>query len=237
MEIQIENVSKSYNNVAVLDNVSLGIDTGTILCLLGPSGCGKTTLIRIVMGALNADQGHVRIGEYLMPSLKALNHIGYMPQSDGLYVDISGRDNLLFYGRLYNIPAKELLLKADRLLEMLDLVIDQSKAVANYSGGMKKRLSLAIALLHEPDVLVLDEPTVGIDPLLKRVIWSELSNLSKNGKTIIVTTHVMDEVKECDNASLLYNSHLIENDTVPELISKCGGAIEDLFVKQAERMI
>lgn len=235
MKVTIENICKKYDKLVVLDKVNLQIESGKIMCLLGPSGSGKTTLIRILTGALKADSGLVMIGNYEMPNMKAIKKIGFMPQNDAVYLDITGLDNLLFFGRLFGMCNVSLKERSKELLEMLDLWESKDKLVSNYSGGMKKRLSLAISILHEPELLVLDEPTVGIDPMLRKVIWEEFHRLQKQGKTIIVSTHVMDEVKLCDSASLLYNGKIIESDIVEVLVSKTiSGDIEELFIRSAE---
>lgn len=235
MEIQLANIYKSFNGNQVLTDVNLLLDSGKIMCLLGPSGSGKTTLIRILIGALRADSGKVRIGNDTMPNLNVTRRIGFMPQNDAVYPDLTGYDNLMFFGRMYHMKESELKIKAVNLLDMMNLSRDKDKLVSQYSGGMKKRLSLAIVLLHDPDILVLDEPTVGIDPVLRKVIWNEFHKLNEQGKTLLVSTHVMDEVKQCDYAALLYNGEIIEYDTVDSLLGKTSnGDIEELFLMSAK---
>ena len=231
MNINLSNVKKSFKKQTVLDNVNLNVESGTIMCLLGPSGSGKTTLIRIIIGALKADEGTIKIGEYGIPGFEPLKHIGFMPQNDGVYNDMSAMDNLKFYGQIHRIKKRELNERVEKTLKLVELWDERNKLVTNYSGGMKKRLSLAIALLHEPEVLLLDEPTVGIDPLLRRSIWDEFHKLKISGKTIIVSTHVMDEVKECDNAAFLYYGQIIKNDTVDNILESFSGNIEEIFLK------
>lgn len=235
MKVEFQKIQKHFKEVNVLKEVNLVVESGKIMCLLGPSGSGKTTLIRILTGAIKADSGVVKVGELTMPNMAAMWKIGFMPQNDGVYNDISGLDNLMFYGKLYSMKKEKLKARIKELLEMLNLWEDRNKLVANYSGGMKKRLSLAIAILHEPELLVLDEPTVGIDPMLRKVIWEEFHKLKKQGKTIIVSTHVMDEVKQCDSASLLYMGKIIETGTVDELFARtASGNIEELFLRSSE---
>ena len=188
MKVEFQKIQKHFKEVDVLKEVNLVVESGKIMCLLGPSGSGKTTLIRILTVAIKADAGVVKVGELTMPNMAAMWKIGFMPQNDGVYNDISGLDNLMFYGKLYSMKKEKLKARIKELLEMLNLWEDRNKLVANYSGGMKKRLSLAIAILHEPELLVLDEPTVGIDPMLRKVIWDEFHKLKKQGKTIIVST-------------------------------------------------
>ena len=145
MNINLSNVKKSFKKQTVLDNVNLNVESGTIMCLLGPSGSGKTTLIRIIIGALKADEGTIKIGEYGIPGFEPLKHIGFMPQNDGVYNDMSAMDNLKFYGQLHRIKKRELNERVEKTLKLVELWDERNKLVTNYSGGMKKRLSLAIA--------------------------------------------------------------------------------------------
>lgn len=230
MEIEIRNVSKKFGNRQILKDISLTANSGEILCLLGPSGAGKTTLIRLVTGALKPDSGEVVIDGKKQPSMTAMKNIGFMPQGQAIYEDISGLGNLLFFGRLFGLRGKKLKERADQVLDMVNLKEDKNKLAACYSGGMKKRLSLAIALIHEPSILILDEPTVGIDPVLRKSIWDEFEELRKQGRTIIVSTHVMDEAERCQKAALIHGGTLIESGEVEKLKKKtAGGSLEELF--------
>lgn len=232
MDIKLVNVSKSFDKREVIRDVSFSISSGDIVCLLGPSGSGKTTIIRLLIGAIAADCGTIHFGETKVPNLKLLNQIGFMPQNDALYQDLSGEDNLRFFGGLFKLGKGQLERRITQVLELVELSDDRKKYVRNYSGGMKKRLSLAAALLHEPEVLLLDEPTVGIDPVLRHNIWDQFKAIKAMGKTIIVSTHVMDEVTECDKAALIYNGRLINYDTVEQLLSETkSGKVEELFIE------
>jgi len=229
------NISKSFGNKSVLKNVSLTAQAGEILCLLGPSGSGKTTLIRLITGAIKPDEGEIMINSKRIPDMSVIKSIGFMPQSDAIYTDLTGKDNLLFFGRLFKLPKDKLRQRVKEILELVDLQNDQNLLAANYSGGMRKRLSLAIALLHDPDILLLDEPTVGIDPVLRKVIWDQFEALRLAGKTIVVSTHVMDEAARCQRAALIYNGSLIENDSLENLTAKTkNGCLEELFFKAQE---
>ena len=229
------NISKSFGKKSVLKNVSLTAQAGEILCLLGPSGSGKTTLIRLITGAIKPDEGEIMIKSKRIPDMSVIKSIGFMPQSDAIYTDLTGKDNLLFFGRLFKLSKNKLGQRVKEILELVDLQNDQNLLAANYSGGMRKRLSLAIALLHDPDILLLDEPTVGIDPVLRKVIWDQFEALRLAGKTIVVSTHVMDEAARCQRAALIYNGSLIENDSLENLTAKTkNGCLEELFFKAQE---
>lgn len=230
MNIEIDHISKIFSKKEVLCDVSLTAREGEILCLLGPSGAGKTTLIRLLTGGLRPDSGEIRINGMRFPNRDIMRDIGFMPQEDAVYTDLSGLDNLLFFGRLFGLSGRELRQRTGEALSWVDLEKDKGKLVSRYSGGMKKRLSLAVTLLHSPSILLLDEPTVGIDPVLRKAIWDRFEMLRQSGKTIIVSTHVMDEAARCQRAALLYEGHLIENDTTENLLAKTrSGSLEELF--------
>lgn len=238
MNITVDNLSKKFSGKAVLDGVSFSASGGSILCLLGPSGAGKTTLIRLLLGAIPADGGSITIDGRSVPNLEVLKNIGYMPQNDALYDDLTGEDNLKFYGSLFGMDGKRKKKRIAEVLALVDLLQDRRKLVRYYSGGMKKRLSLATALLNEPGLLLLDEPTVGIDPVLKRTIWNRFAEMKQTGITMIISTHVMDEVTECDTAALIYGGKLIKYDAVRSLIaSTATGRIEELFFQAASREV
>lgn len=236
MDITLKHVSKSFGKQNILNDIDLTFPEGEIICLIGPSGAGKTTLLRIVTGALRADRGEVRCGDVVMPNAAIRSRIAFMPQNDAVYLDLSGLDNLLFYGRMYHIKEKELKERVNNVLSITGLTQDAKKLASRYSGGMKKRLSLAVTLLHEADTLILDEPTAGIDPLLRKTIWAEFHRLNEEGKTLIVSTHVMDEIRLCDKAALIYHGEIIAFDAIPALLEQTsGGDIEELFLQSSKK--
>ena len=210
--IKLQHVHKSFGAHIVLNNVSFQVNAGEIVGLIGPSGAGKSTIIKIILGMEQADQGVATVFNTQMPNRKLLNNIGYMAQSDALYTSLTARENLAFFVQMNNLTQNQTA-EIDRVASVVDLTSDLNTRVQDFSGGMKRRLSLAIALLGQPDLLVLDEPTVGIDPALRQKIWQELARLRDNGQAILVTTHVMDEAELTDRVALLLGGDLIANDT------------------------
>jgi ABC-2 type transport system ATP-binding protein len=229
--VSIQNVSKVFGKQTVLQEINLEIHKGEIFGLLGPSGAGKTTLVKQLIGLDLPTNGKVDLFGKRMPSLDLIQGVGYMSQSDALYTELSAKENLEFFATLYGLKGKERKKRIDEVMEIVQLSNHLTKLVSNYSGGMKRRLSLAAALLHEPDLLILDEPTVGIDPVLRQSIWDSFYELKNKGKTLIVTTHVMDEAEKCDRLGLIRDGHLIAVGTPSELKFQTNAAtIEEAFL-------
>jgi ABC-2 type transport system ATP-binding protein len=229
--VSIRNVSKAFGKQVVLNEISLDIGNGEIFGLLGPSGAGKTTLVKQLVGLDLPSSGENYIFNEKMPSLKLIERIGYMAQSDALYTELSANENLEFFASLYGLKGKERKKRIDDAMELVELKDHLHKLVSNYSGGMKRRLSLAIALLHEPELLILDEPTVGIDPVLRKTIWEGFSEIKNKGTSIIVTTHVMDEAEKCDRLGMIRDGKLIAVGTPDELKANTKSSnIEEAFL-------
>lgn len=234
--ISLNNVTKKFDKQTVLRNISLQIPQGRIIGLIGPSGAGKSTIIKIILGMEEPDHGTTTIFNQTMPNRKLLSRIGYMAQSDALYERLSGRENLQFYADMKGIKNQAAAQQIQHVSQVVDLTASLDKRVSGYSGGMKRRLSLAIALLGFNDILILDEPTVGVDPALRRKIWAELQNLRNQGLTILVTTHVMDEAELTDDVALLLGGQIIAyNDPLSLKQTYQVNSIEDVFLK-AEAM-
>lgn len=207
--ISIQSVDKSFGKMKVLDSIDLSVQTSEIFGLLGPSGAGKTTLVRMIAGIDTPSSGRVTVLNTPMPDLTIMQRIGFMAQSDALYTELTARENLDFFAGIYGLRGSKKAERIKRVMEIVNLSEEMNKVVRNYSGGMKRRLSLAISLLHEPEILVLDEPTVGIDPILRQSIWAELEKLSSQGVTILVTTHVMDEADKCHRLAMMRDGKII----------------------------
>lgn len=216
--ISINKLSKTYGKTAVLKEVDLQVAGGEIFGLIGPSGSGKTTLVKMIVGIDSPSGGMVEVLGKQVPNLSLLQDIGYMAQSDALYPELTGRENLRFFASLYKMKQAVLKERLAYAADLVQLTDELGKKVAAYSGGMKRRLSLAIALVHDPQILILDEPTVGIDPELRLSIWNELMLLKRQqGKTIIVTTHVMDEAEKCDRIAMVREGGILATGTPDEL--------------------
>lgn len=230
MKIEVKNIHMKYQSNHVLKDITFTIPSGELFCLLGASGSGKTTLLRLIMGAISPKSGQIQIDQKPVPNKELLSSIGFMPQNDALYEELSIWDNLKFFAGLQKCKGNDFRREAEALLKIIGLFEERKKLVRNCSGGMKKRISLGAALLHRPKLLLLDEPTVGIDPVLRRKIWNYLKELQATGTTIIVTTHVMDEVVECGFAALLRDGELLAVDTIDHLVSMTPNKkIEELF--------
>lgn len=214
--IEVNNVSKSFGKQQVLNDISITFNKGEVVGLIGPSGTGKTTLIQCVLGMEKTDSGRVTIQEQTMPNRKILSNIGYMAQNDALYNDLTGRENLTFFARIYIDNKQDIKKRVDVCSTMVQLENDLDKKVEMYSGGMKRRLSLAISFLQNPEILILDEPTVGIDPKLRQAIWQDLAQAKKEEKCILVTTHVLDEATRCDKLILMNQGKILATGTPDE---------------------
>lgn len=233
--IEIEKLSKSFGEQKVLDKIDFKLESGEIVGLIGPSGSGKSILIKTMLGMEKADEGEALVLDYKMPKREILSNIGYMAQSDALYEMLTRYENLEFFGKMKGVPSDKLKKEIEYIAEIVDLTDDLKKLVSNYSGGMKRRLSLAIALIGSPELLILDEPTVGIDPSLRKNIWKELFKQRDNGVGILVTTHVMDEAELTDKVGLLLNGDIIDFDTPQQLKVKNNvETIEEVFLKVEE---
>ncbi|RHW32498.1 ABC transporter ATP-binding protein [Oceanobacillus profundus] len=229
--ISIQHVFKQFGKHEVLKDINLEIEEGEIFGLLGPSGAGKSTLIKELAGLDVPTSGENYIFGERMPTLKLMERIGYMAQADALYEELSANENLQFFASLYGLKGKKKKERINEVMQLVDLSDHLNKPVSNYSGGMKRRLSLAIALLHEPEMLILDEPTVGIDPVLRKSIWDAFYDLNRKGTTIIVTTHVMDEAEKCDRLGLMRDGELIAVGTAEALRNETNSdTIEQAFL-------
>ncbi len=233
---------KSYGEIEAVRGVSFQIARGEIFGLLGPNGAGKTTLISMLCGLLEPDEGRVLIGgEEMGRKSRALKaRIGLVPQELALYSTLSARDNLLFFGRIYGLRGRQLRKRVEEVLEMVQLTGRAGDAVATFSGGMKRRLNIAAGLLHEPRVLFLDEPTVGVDPQSRNAIFESIEALNRAGMTILYTTHYMEEAQRlCHRVAIMDHGRIIALDTPTALVRSLGAGLIRVSLPDpiAERVI
>ena len=228
--VEVEGVSKRFGMQPALDDVTLRIRRGEVYGILGPNGAGKTTLIRSLVGLIVPDGGTVTVLGRRMPALDILARVGYMTQQAALYPDLSARENVRFFAEIYG--AHDGVREA---LEFVDLWDRRDSVVSNLSGGMRTRLSLACALVHKPDLLLLDEPTVGVDPQLRVQLWDRFQRMAHDGASILISSHVMDEAERCDRLGLIRFGRLLAEGTVAELKRKAGvERLEDAFLRLSE---
>ncbi len=215
--LKVENLSKRYGAKSVLQNLSLALHPGEIYGLLGPNGAGKTTTINIICGLLRADSGRVSIaGHPVGGGTKAL--IGVMPQSNLLYPSLSCRDNMAFIGRLYGLSRQDCRQRIQTCLEAVKLQPQASMPVEQLSGGMQRRLCLAMTLLHKPKLVILDEPTTGLDIEARQEVWQLIRQFQRMGITVLLTSHLLDEVERlCQRIGILKQGRLLAEGTLPEL--------------------
>jgi len=234
--VVIEQLTRQFGKLRAVDNLSMTINTGETYGLIGPNGSGKTTLIRMLVGLLRPTSGSIRIMGERMPSAKVSQHLGYMTQLSALYLDLTAKENMQFFCNIYGLRGKEQSRRIAEMLEMVDLADRTNDVVGTYSGGMRQRLSLACALVHSPRLALLDEPTVGVDPELRRSFWDYFARLNAEGVTIIVSTHHLDEASRCTRLGLMRSGLLLAQDTPQELLRQAGkDNMEDAFLYFASR--
>ena len=229
--VRVESASKSFGRKCVLDEVSLEAHCGQVTGLIGPSGCGKTTLASLVVGSAVPSSGHVFLDGEEAPYPTMRPKLGYMPQDAALYEGVTARENLAFFGALQGLSRTQIRIREAELLPLLGLEDARDQLVGSFSGGMKRRLSLAVALVAKPDILVMDEPTVGLDPVRRIELWSLFRTLADGGAALLVTTHVMDEAAHCDVVALMREGALVSVGS-PRVIleSTSTGSLEEAFV-------
>lgn len=221
--IDVQSVSKSYGSIKALDQVNFQIKEGSCFGLVGPNGAGKSTLMKILVGVLLNFDGNMQISNYSIRNnrLAVKKLIGYVPQEICLEETLTTKDNLRLFGKLYGLSNKQLNKRIQVILEQIGLTERANDKILSFSGGMKRRLNMGCALLHEPKVIVLDEPTVGIDPQSRRSIFKLIEELNQTGSTIIYSSHYMEEVEQlCDSVGFIDQGKLVEHGAMNQVINK-----------------
>ena len=227
--VRARGVRKRFGTVDALNGLDLEVRRGEIYGLLGPNGSGKTTFIRCVAGLVRIDAGTITLLGVSPRQAVAADRIGYMTQAAALYADLSVDENLAFFARLQDVP--DTATRIEETLRTVELLDRRRSIVSTLSGGLRTRLSLAAALLHRPELLLLDEPTVGIDPVLRREFWTHFRELASRGVTMLVSSHVMDEASRCDRLGLIRAGRVLAEGTAPELIARAGARdLESAFL-------
>ena len=223
--ITAQNLVKRYGNITAVNDISFELQKGETIGLLGPNGAGKTTTINMLVGVLKPDSGSITLNGSADPTQPEVRRqLGNAPQSLALYEELTAEENLKFFGKMYDLTGKKLSDRVKWALEFAGLVDRRKSRVGTYSGGMKRRLNLACALVHDPPVLLLDEPTVGVDPQSRNAIFDSIEKLIQEGRTIVYTTHYMEEAQRlCDRVAIIDHGKILALDTVDNLIESHGG--------------
>ncbi|HEX6557105.1 MAG TPA: ABC transporter ATP-binding protein [Ktedonobacteraceae bacterium] len=234
--VVIQRLAKQFGKLNAIKNLHMTINAGETYGLIGPNGSGKTTLIRMMVGLSRPTSGTIDILGERMPSPKVSPRLGYMPQLSALYLDLTARENMRFFCNIYGLRGKEQSRRIQEMLERIDLADRANDVVGKFSGGMRQRLSLACALVHGPRLALLDEPTVGVDPELRRSFWDYFAQLNREEVTIIVSTHHLDEASRCTHLGLMRLGVLLAQDAPQELLRRSGkDNMEDAFLYYAGR--
>jgi len=229
--VETQALCKHFGPIRAVDGLDLAVQAGEIYGLLGPNGSGKTTLIRLLIGLLRPTSGRAAVLGQTMPDKAILSQVGYMTQTSALYDDLTVRDNVAFFAEMCGLPPAGSRARIAEVLELVDLQDRANSLVRTLSGGMKQRTSLAVALVHRPRLLLLDEPTVGVDPQLRVTFWSYFRRLAESGVTLIVSSHVMDEAERCDRLGFIRRGKLLAGGSAAALRAQAGAAsLEEAFL-------
>jgi len=239
--IVLDNLTKRFEDVTAVDGLSLEVEKGELFGLLGPNGAGKTTTINVLCGLLEPTSGSASVGGYdvRQEPEKVKELTGVCPQETAVYPHLTGKENVELFGNLHAMPKEKLKRNVDELLREMSLSEDAKRRVGKYSGGMMRRINLAMALVHDPEIAFLDEPTVGMDPQSRRAVWDFIRGLKKQKKTVILTTHYMEEAEElCERVGIIDHGKLIALGSPEQLKDKFGVKnLEEVFLQLTGRRI
>ncbi len=235
-----EKLTKDYGSVRAVDGISFDIKQGECFGFIGPNGAGKTTVMRIISCFMQPASGRVSVfgmDAMVLPS-EIKSRLGVMPQEDNLDPDLNVLENLIVYGRYFDILREDSVRTGRQLLEFVELTDKESVKIRQLSGGMKRRLLLARALINAPDMLILDEPTTGLDPHSRRAVWEKLNHLKFNNTTLVLTTHYMEEAERlCDRVAIMDSGRIVTVDTPLRLMQEHGGNLEHVYLKLTGRSL
>jgi len=236
--ISVQHLTKRFGSFTAVDDITFDVAQGEIFGFLGANGAGKTTAMRMLCGLSNPTSGeaHVAGFDLYKEAGKIRKHIGYMSQRFSLYEDLTVRENIRFYGGIYGLSGSEIKTKSDQLIQMLELENQRNTLVASLPLGWKQKLAFSVALIHDPKIIFLDEPTGGVDPLTRREFWMMIYEAAHNGTTVFVTTHYMDEAEYCDRVSIMVDGRIEDLDTPAALKSKHQAKdIGSVFLQMARK--
>jgi len=230
--VVVRRLCKRFGDIVAVDSLDLAIEQGEVYGLLGPNGAGKTTVIRMLIGLARPSSGEVLVLDSPVGEKALAGRIGYMPQELALYETLTVDENLDLYAELYEMPRDRIAARKTEVLRFVALEERRASIVHTLSGGMRHRVSLAVSLLHEPDLLLLDEPTVGVDPELRASFWDNFGHLKNQGRTVVITTHYMDEARHCDRIGLMHRGRLVAEGPPEDVVRRAGARdLEEAFLR------
>jgi len=234
--VRADGLLKRFGKRTALDHLDLHVPQGQLYGLAGPNGAGKTTLIRTLCGLLRPNKGEAHLLGWQMPSTRVRSQLGYMPQDFAVYNDLSVIQNLEFFGELYSLRRRQVRERANELLDLVQLSDRRRDRVGSLSGGMRRRVSLAVSLLHKPRLAFLDEPTAGVDPKLRRSFWDYFNQLADQEVTLVVTTHLVEEALRCHVVGFLMAGRMLTQGTPDEILEQTQTTnLDDAFIKLQEQ--
>ncbi len=230
--VKVEEATVLFEDFKALDGVNLELPVGKIIGFIGPSGAGKTTLIRAVVGRQRLSRGAITVLGVPAGTAELRSRLSYMTQENSVYPDLTVRQNLRYFSTMFGVPRAKVADEVSRLLAVMTMQSQADQLVRSLSGGQKQRVSLAVALISEPELMVLDEPTVGLDPVLREQIWAIFRKLAANGTSIIITSHVMDEAERCDDLVLIRDGKVLAHGSPSGLCEQTGTkTVEQSFLQ------